>query len=189
MELHSAKAQEGKRVYNSSRFSKSKKEISVKWPAIHYGGNFRMKLRDYFLLFAAMFLPLTASAIPVPLINQPLRPDAAAPGSPGFTLTVSGTGFVPASLVYWNGSPRSTTFVSQSKSQALIFASDVSTPRTVSVTVASSPGGSSNVVFFEVAYPRSWAALGAPVRFAAGAGPLRWQPENSMGTTSSIWRW
>jgi len=130
-----------------------------------------MKLRDYFLLFAAMFLPLSASAVPVPLINQPLRPDAAAPGSPGFTLTVSGTGFVPASLVYWNGSPRSTTFVSQSKIQALIFASDVSTPRTVSVTVASSPGGSSNVVFFEVAYPRSWAALSAPVRFAAGAGP------------------
>jgi len=146
-------------------------EFLIKGPAIHYGGNFRMKLRDYFLLFAAMFLPLSASAVPVPLINQPLRPDAAAPGSPGFTLTVSGTGFVPASLVYWNGSPRSTTFVSQSKIQALIFASDVSTPRTVSVTVASSPGGSSNVVFFEVAYPRSWAALSAPVRFAAGAGP------------------
>src|SRR6266498_2066712 len=30
---------------------------------------------------------------PVPLINQPLVPDATAPGGPGFTLTVNGTGF------------------------------------------------------------------------------------------------
>jgi hypothetical protein len=123
-------------------------------------------------VFAAMSLPiLTASAAPVPLINHPLRPDAAAPGSPGFILTVSGTGFVPTSVVYWNASPRSTAFVSNSKLQAVILASDVSAPNTASVTVASSPGGRSNVVFFEVANPRYWAALSAPVHFAAGAGP------------------
>jgi hypothetical protein len=31
---------------------------------------------------------------PVPLINQPLVPDATAPGGAAFTLTVNGTGFV-----------------------------------------------------------------------------------------------
>ena len=31
---------------------------------------------------------------PVPFINQPLVPDATAPGGPEFTLTVNGTGFV-----------------------------------------------------------------------------------------------
>ena len=34
------------------------------------------------------------AANPVPLINQPLVPDAVAPGSAGFTLTLNGTGFV-----------------------------------------------------------------------------------------------
>src|SRR5215467_12663414 len=36
---------------------------------------------------------------PVPLINQPLVPETAAPGGPGFTLTVNGTGFVAGSVV------------------------------------------------------------------------------------------
>src|ERR1022692_2164924 len=41
---------------------------------------------------------------PVPLINLPLVPDAVAPGAPAFTLKVNGTGFVPSSVVNWNGS-------------------------------------------------------------------------------------
>jgi hypothetical protein len=36
---------------------------------------------------------------PVPLINQPLVPDAVKPGGKGFTLTVNGTGFVSGSPV------------------------------------------------------------------------------------------
>ena len=50
---------------------------------------------------------------PVPLIDQPLVPAAAAPGGMGFTLTVNGTGFVPDSVVHWNGAARSTQFVNQ----------------------------------------------------------------------------
>jgi hypothetical protein len=49
---------------------------------------------------------------PVPLINQPLVPDAAKPGGTAFVLTVNGTGFVPGSpgsVVKWNGSPLATT--------------------------------------------------------------------------------
>lgn len=34
---------------------------------------------------------------PVPLINSPLSPTSAAPGSAGFTLTVRGSGFVSGS--------------------------------------------------------------------------------------------
>ena len=41
--------------------------------------------------------PLLAQSNPVPLINQPLVPEATAPGGPAFTLTVNGTGFVPGS--------------------------------------------------------------------------------------------
>src|SRR5438105_14977378 len=48
----------------------------------------------------------TTQTNPVPLINQPLVPDAIAPGGAGFTLTVNGTGFVSGSEVNWNGSAR-----------------------------------------------------------------------------------
>jgi hypothetical protein len=47
-----------------------------------------------------------STANPVPLINQPLVPEARKSGGSGFTLTVNGTGFVPGSVVKWNGSPR-----------------------------------------------------------------------------------
>jgi len=63
-------------------------------------------------------------ANPVPLINQPLVPEAVKPGGAGFTLTVNGTGFVSGSLVNWNGSARDTTFVSTAKLTANIPPSD-----------------------------------------------------------------
>src|ERR1700687_1696412 len=72
---------------------------------------------------------------PVPLINQPLVPDAIAPGTAGFTLTVNGTGFVSGAVVNWNGSARASTFVSKSRLKATILSSDVGKPGTASVTV------------------------------------------------------
>ena len=78
----------------------------------------------------------TTPANPVPLINQPLIPDAIKPGTAGFTLTVNGTGFVSSSVVKWNGSARATTFVSKSQLRAGILATDIATPKTASVSVA-----------------------------------------------------
>jgi len=78
----------------------------------------------------------TTAANPVPLINQPLIPDAIKPGTAGFTLTVNGTGFVSSSVVKWNGSARATTFVSKSQLRAGILATDIATPKTASVSVA-----------------------------------------------------
>ena len=97
----------------------------------------------------------TGVANPVPLINQPLVPDAVAPGGAGFTLTVNGTGFVSGSVVNWNGSARATTFVSTSQLTATILASDIATASTASVMVLNpgSGGGISNVAFFEINTP------------------------------------
>jgi hypothetical protein len=98
---------------------------------------------------------------PVPLINNLPMPDAAAPGSPGFKLTVNGTGFVSGATVNWNGSPRATVFVSISQLTATILASDLNTARTVSITVTNPApgGGTSNVVFFQVTSPTTSAAF------------------------------
>jgi hypothetical protein len=103
----------------------------------------------------------TGTANPVPLINQPLVPDAKIPGGAGFKLTVNGTGFVSGSAVNWNGSARHTTFVSGSRLTTAILASDIAIAGTASITVVSPApgGGASNPVFFEVTRPTSTVSL------------------------------
>ena len=81
---------------------------------------------------------------PVPAIAS-LVPDSATHGGPGFTLTVNGSGFVPNSVVNFNGSATPTTFVSTTQLTAAISAADIATKPTsgnVSVTVTNpTPGG------------------------------------------------
>ncbi len=98
---------------------------------------------------------------PVPQINVPVVPVAAPPGSPGFTLTVNGSGFVPQSTVNWNGSPRPTAFGSSSQLTATISATDVSTPATALITVSNAGVGSlSNSAYFSVTDATSSISLG-----------------------------
>lgn len=99
--------------------------------------------------------PIFAQTTPVPLINLPLSPDAAAPGGSGFTLTVNGTGFVRGSVVKWNGRARATKFISSSRLTAAILASDIAKAHTALVTVSNSGGRSSNVGPFAVNSPVS----------------------------------
>lgn len=114
--------------------------------------------------------PATAQN-PVPLVDQPLVPDATAPGGAGFTLTVNGAGFVPTSIVNWNGSPRAATFVSKSQLTAAILAADIATVSTATVTVVNpSPGGGvSNTQFFSIAMPKTSASFLPAVTYDAGA--------------------
>lgn len=97
---------------------------------------------------------------PVPQIANPLVPDAVVPGSPAFTLTVNGTGFVSGSTVYWNGSPRTTAYVSAAQLTATINASDVATANTGSVTVHSPSGTISNAMPLVVTIPELSMAFG-----------------------------
>jgi len=109
---------------------------------------------------------------PVPLISQPLIPDATTPGGPGLTLTVNGTGFLSGSVVNWNGRARATTFVNSSQLTAAILASDIATASTASITVVNpSPGGgTSNVVFFPITIPTSSVSFGTS-DYATGISP------------------
>jgi hypothetical protein len=120
----------------------------------------------------ALFCAVAMAQNPLPLVNQPLVPAAVAPGGSGFTLTVNGTGFVSGATVNWNGSARTTTFVSSSQLTASITASDIATATTASVTVVnSSPGGvASNVVFFPVRVAAGTVALGESGIFPFYAG-------------------
>lgn len=110
------------------------------------------------VIFALLLFSSSAFAAnnPVPLIVPP-TPSAAAPGGAAFTLTVEGANFVSGSVVNWNGSPRTTTFVSTTKVSAAILASDIATKGTATITVNSpAPGGGvSNQEFFSIAPPAS----------------------------------
>jgi Domain of unknown function DUF11 len=82
-----------------------------------------------------------------------ISPNVALAGGPAFTLTVTGSGFVPGSVVRWNGSDRTTTFGSANSLTAMIPASDIALAGTVSVTVFNPAPGEG------VSNPRSFAII------------------------------
>jgi hypothetical protein len=116
-------------------------------------------------LACVLALPALAANNPVPQIDIPLAPAAAAPGGAGFSITIHGAGFVSGSVVNWNGGPRTTTFVSAGTITAAILAADIATSQTAVVTVRNpSPGGGlSNPAYFEVTTPQSSIAMSASV--------------------------
>jgi hypothetical protein len=107
---------------------------------------------------------------PVPIVYQPVSPAAGTPGGAAFKLTVNGTGFVSGSTVKWNGSTRTTNFVSESQVTANILASDIANANTALVTVIN-PVGTSNAVLFETTRPTSSVALSISSGLATGTNP------------------
>jgi hypothetical protein len=81
------------------------------------------------------------AANPVPATTG-LSPATVTAGSPGFTLTVTGTNLVPSSVVRWNGADRATTYMSATQLAAAILAADIAAAGTAQVTVVNpAPGG------------------------------------------------
>jgi hypothetical protein len=91
---------------------------------------------------------------PVPSLGS-LAPTAVLAGSSGTTLALTGTGFVPDSVVTLNGAPRATTFSASTAVQAVLNAGDFTTAGVVQVQVTNpadggSGGGTSNTLTFAV---------------------------------------
>lgn len=90
-----------------------------------------------------------SSGNPLPVVTG-VAPTSVTAGDPSFTLTVTGSDFSTNSIIRWNGSDRTTNFVSSTELQANIPSSDITTAGSVAVTVFTpSPGGgeSASVVF------------------------------------------
>jgi hypothetical protein len=102
-------------------------------------------------------MPTGAVGNPVPFLNQSLMPTAVSPGGSGFTLGVSGTGFISGTTVNLNRTALLTTFVNAEHLTAMVPAADIANAGTAAVTVVNpGPGGGvSNVVFFQVAAPET----------------------------------
>jgi hypothetical protein len=78
---------------------------------------------------------------PAPTLAS-LSPNALLVGANAFTLTVTGTNFVPESQVLWNGAARTTSYGSPTEVTATISATDVASASTATVTVTNpTPGG------------------------------------------------
>ncbi len=131
-------------------------------------------------LLATLIGGVTLAQNPVPFVNQPLVPTSVVPGHGTFTLTVTGTGFVPRTVVNWNGSPRATILVSGTL-KATINAADVAHSQTAAITAVSPTpgGGTSNVVYFSVGKRSS------EVAFARIDLPLTVPPGWYIGTIAA----
>jgi hypothetical protein len=97
---------------------------------------------------ASSATPLLINVVAQPVINS-LTPDSATSGSGDYTLTVNGQYFVAGATVNWNGSARTTTWVSSSQVTAAIQASDVASVGTAEVTVVN-PGLSGTSAIFTI---------------------------------------
>lgn len=122
------------------------------------------------LILVSFSATTSAQSNAVPFVDQSLSPVSTQPGSPAFTLTVSGTGLATSAVVNWNGSTRLTEVISSSLLKATISASDVAKAGTASITVTNPApgGGTSNVVFFPVRLPLGSVAVAATQAFVSG---------------------
>ena len=99
----------------------------------------------------AKIIQFSANSNPVPVVNS-LAPAIVTARDPALTLTVTGSNFVPASVVQWDGADRPTTFVNSGQVGAAIAASDLAGPGTAQVRVVNpAPGGrASNPLAFTI---------------------------------------
>jgi DNA/RNA endonuclease G (NUC1) len=100
---------------------------------------------------ALIFTINPGSNSPAPTVRY-ISPISCSSGSAGFTLTVTGTNFVAASVVKWNNTSLTTTYISGTQLQAALPAQDVASVGTASITVFTPPigGGTSSVLTFTV---------------------------------------
>jgi len=83
----------------------------------------------------------STTAYPVPVVTA-LNPIGSVKGDPSFELAVDGAGFLPASVVRWNGSDRTTTYVSRTRVIVTVPADDVASAGSATVAVSNpGPGG------------------------------------------------
>jgi hypothetical protein len=139
---------------------------------------------------AAIFRVTSSSTAPTIMA---LVPASAQVGSGGFTLTINGTGFVPASIARWNGADRQTAFRSDTQILASIPASDLETAQTASVTVFNpAPGGGlSNAMSFAVTTSNPVPVITSlnPSSATAGGPPFPLTVNGTGFVQDSVVRW
>jgi Tol biopolymer transport system component len=134
--------------------------------------------------------PSGPSENPVPSVTA-IAPEDVVTGHSDFTLTVNGTNFLHSSVVRWNGSDRSTTWVDNSTLRATIPAGDVETTGTASITAFNPPpgGGTSGSLTFSVLNPTPAATSLSPEGAIAGQDAFTLTVGGVSFLETSVVRW
>jgi hypothetical protein len=106
---------------------------------------------DYTTATATVMLAVSSPLNPLPSLNS-MSPAFSSAGGSAFTLTLTGTGFVSGSTVYWGTTALSTQFTSSTQLTAQVTAAEISNAGMTAVSVQSPApgGGTSNALQFEV---------------------------------------
>ena len=116
-----------------------------------------------------------------------LSPSSAIATSSGFTLTVTGTGFLSSSLVEWNGSPLATNYVSATQMTASVPDSLISSAGTASVLV-SSGASSSPALKFTITPPPAITTL-SPASIVAFSAAFTLTVNGTGFTSGAVVEW
>lgn len=98
-------------------------------------------------------LPLTSGTLDFPIFSlhvASLSPPSILEGAGGSSIEVSGSGFLPASVVRWNGQPRPTTFSSASKLIVDVASSDLAQAGFATLVVQNPNVPDSNETYFVI---------------------------------------
>jgi uncharacterized protein (TIGR03437 family) len=129
---------------------------------------------------------------PSPVLSS-ISPNNALINSAGFTLTATGSGFAPSSVVRWNGQDRATTFVSGTQLTAAIPSSDLTAAGAVQITVFTPApgGGTSATATFTVTQPNPVPAISSlsPTSTTEGGQPFTLTVNGTGFVADSVVRW
>ena len=124
---------------------------------------------------------------PAPTLTG-MSPTTAFAGDPGFTLTVTGTGFITGSTVRWNGASRTTTYRSSTRLTAAISSADIASAGTASVTVFNPApgGGASNAQTFTISSSSPGAGTWTQTSWVGGGGQSLWTDATRYDSAGGI---
>ncbi len=129
---------------------------------------------------------------PLPTITS-LSPSSEVSGTASAEVTVTGTEFVPSTVIYVNGVARTTAFMSSTQVSVNLTTADLSTPGTLMLTAVNPApgGGSSSVVGLTVALAPSTPQITSvnPNTIYTGSADTTITVLGSGFTTSSVVRW
>lgn len=127
---------------------------------------------------------------PVPAINS-VSPAIELAGSADANLDIIGSGFVPSTLINWNGSALATTFVNTTEVKAVLPAADAVTATKAQLTAANPTpaGGTSAQISFVVQNPVATITSVNPTSVTAGAGATTLNITGTNFLASSVVLW
>jgi hypothetical protein len=114
-----------------------------------------------------------SSQNPAPTLSG-VTPNSATAGNAALSLTASGSGFIPSSVIQWNGTALSTTYMSSNSLTAQVPPSNLSSAGTATVAVQNPPpgGGTSTSVSFTIANPTPTISSISPSSRPVGSAAL-----------------